>query len=83
LYSCIWNEASTTHFLLGSRSEDKSALLPKTSDRPPSKIDFPAPVSPVIQVMPEEKEASSSSMSAKFFIVSCFNKALGIINLKK
>jgi hypothetical protein len=33
--------------------------------------------------MPEEKEASSSSMSAKFFIVSCFNKALGIINLKE
>ena len=39
----------------GSSSEDKSALLPKTRERPPSKIDFPAPVSPVIQVMPEEK----------------------------
>jgi len=33
--------------------------------------------------MPEEKEASNSSMSAKFFIVSCFNKASGIIYLMK
>ncbi len=27
---------------------DKSARFPKTNDNPPNKIDFPAPVSPVI-----------------------------------
>jgi hypothetical protein len=38
-----------------SFSEDKSALFPKTRPKAPNKIDFPAPVSPVIIDKPEEK----------------------------
>ena len=37
----------------------------------------------LLNIMPEEKEASRSSMSAKFFIVICFKKSYGIINLKE
>ena len=43
------------HFLDVSFNEDKSALFPKTNPKAPSKMDFPAPVSPVIIDKPDEK----------------------------
>ena len=43
------------HLVEVSYKEDKSALLPKTKPKAPNKIDFPAPVSPVIIDKPEEK----------------------------
>ena len=58
------------YFLFGSNKEEWSARFPRTNDNPPRSMDFPAPVSPVIQVIPEENEATSSSIKAKFFIVS-------------
>lgn len=47
--------ASTMHFAEVSFNDDKSALFPKTKPKAPNKIDFPAPVSPVIIDKPEEK----------------------------
>ncbi len=47
--------ASTTHLVDVSFNEDKSALFPKTKPKAPNRIDFPAPVSPVIMDKPEEK----------------------------
>ena len=70
------------HFLFGFSNEERSARFPSTKDKPPRRIDLPAPVSPVMQVIPEEKEASSSSIKAKFFIVSCVSKAFQLNNLK-
>ena len=64
------------HFRVGSKRLDKSARFPKTKDKPPNTIDFPAPVSPVIEVIPSEKWTSKSSMSAKFFILSWVSKAV-------
>ena len=74
LYWLIWNVASTIHFFDESNIIDKSARFPKTSDKPPNKIDFPAPVSPVIQVMPSENSTSKSSIMAKFFIFNLVSK---------
>ena len=36
------------HFFDTSLTTDISALFPRISERPPTRIDFPAPVSPVI-----------------------------------
>lgn len=47
--------ASTIHFLEVSFKVVESALFPKTNPKAPNKIDFPAPVSPVIIDNPEEK----------------------------
>ena len=52
------------HFSDLLRKVDKSARLPNTNDSPPNKMDLPAPVSPVIQVNPLEKDTFSLSMSA-------------------
>ena len=52
----------------------KSALFPRTKDKAPKIIDFPAPVSPVIEVRPESKETSIKSIIAKFEIESLFSK---------
>ena len=52
----------------------KSALLPKTNERAPKIIDFPAPVSPVIDVSPEVKSTQTSSIRAKFFMDSLESK---------
>ena len=65
--------ASTKHFLFKSFNKLTSALFPKTNDKPPNKIDLPAPVSPVIHDIPFEKETSNSSINAKFFILNSFN----------
>lgn len=51
--------ASTIHFLEVSFREDKSALLPNTKPKAPNKMDFPAPVSPVIMDKPDEKPIDS------------------------
>ena len=61
--------ASTIHFLVESKRLERSALLPITRERAPNKIDLPAPVSPVIQVSPFEKETSKLSIRAKLFIL--------------
>ena len=45
-------------------SVEESALFPKTNPNAPNKIDFPAPVSPVIMDNPEEKSMYNSLMSA-------------------
>ena len=41
-----------------------SILEPRTIERPPKIIDFPAPVSPVIDVIPISKEISIESIKA-------------------
>ena len=41
-----------------------STLEPKTRERPPKSIDFPAPVSPVIEVIPELNDISIESIKA-------------------
>ena len=48
----------------------KSALLPKTNPKAPSKMDLPAPVSPVIVENPLEKSMDNFSIKAKFSIES-------------
>ena len=53
------NLASTTHFLEVSFKDDKSALFPKTNPKAPKRMDFPAPVSPVMIDKPEEKSISN------------------------
>ena len=56
--------ASITHFLLVFFNVEESALFPKTKPRAPSKIDLPAPVSPVIIDRPEEKSMCNSLIKA-------------------
>jgi hypothetical protein len=56
--------ASTTHFVVVFFNEDESALFPKTNPSAPNKIDFPAPVSPVIIERPEEKSICNSLIKA-------------------
>ncbi len=56
--------ASITHFLLVFFKVEESALFPKTNPRAPSKIDLPAPVSPVIIDRPEEKSMCNSLIKA-------------------
>ena len=63
------------HFLDESNMFDRSARFPRTRDRPPNRIDFPAPVSPVIHVIPSEKSTSKSSIIAKFFIFNLVSKS--------
>ena len=46
------------------------ALFPKTNPKAPSKIDFPAPVSPVIIENPSEKSIPNLSIKAKLLIES-------------
>ena len=48
--SLIIKLPSTTHFFVLSFNTETSALCPKMSDNAPKRIDFPAPVSPVITV---------------------------------
>jgi hypothetical protein len=36
-----------------------------------------------MQVIPEEKETSNSSMRAKFFMESCFSKVLATVYFKE
>ena len=43
---------------------DESALFPKTKPSAPNKIDFHAPVSPVIMERPEEKSMCNSLIKA-------------------
>ena len=52
----------------------KSALLPKANERAAKIIDFPAPVSPVIDVNPEVNSTHTSSIRAKFFMESFESK---------
>ena len=63
LYEPISKTPSIIHFCDLSLLTDKSALLPKISEIPPTNIDFPAPVSPVITVKPLLKETESSSIN--------------------
>jgi hypothetical protein len=42
-------------FFEGFLMFDRSIRFPKTNDKPPNKIDLPAPVSPVMVVNPELK----------------------------
>ena len=49
-------------------NEDESALFPKTNPSAPNKIDFPAPVSPVITVIPRLKSIFNSSTTTRFLI---------------
>ena len=70
------NSASTIHFKELFLILFKSALLPKTKAKAPNIIDFPAPVSPVIDVNPELNSTQISSIRAKFFMESLeINKA--------
>ena len=64
LYFLILKTPSTKHFFEGSFKLVKSALLPNNNDNPPNKIDFPAPVSPVILVIPVLKLISNLSIKA-------------------
>ena len=68
------NEASTIHFLFLIFKELWSALLPNNSDKAPSIIDFPEPVSPVMILRPLEKLTSKSSINAKFLTDNDNNK---------
>jgi len=52
------------HFCSLSFKAAKSALFPRTSPRAPNKIDFPAPVYPVIIEKSVEKFISKDSISA-------------------
>ena len=70
--------ASTKHFFDLSFKVDKSALFPSTSAKPPNKIDFPAPVSPVILVIPLEKLTSKWSIKAKLAMVSSVNTEISL-----
>ena len=54
---------SIMHFLDLSRLTERSALLPRINEIPPTNIDLPAPVSPVITVKPLLKETERSSIS--------------------
>ena len=58
------NEASTKHFSSLFIILELSTLEPKTIDNPPKMIDLPAPVSPVIEVIPFLKEISNESIKA-------------------
>ena len=60
--------ASITHFFVESFKIFKSARLPSTNERAPRMIDLPAPVSPVIDVIPLLKLTSILSIIAKFDI---------------
>ena len=51
------------HFLDLSRLTERSALFPRIKEIPPTNIDLPAPVSPVITVNPLLKETERSSIS--------------------
>ena len=46
--------------------DDRSARLPKTKPNAPNRIDFPAPVSPVITENPSENLTDNFSIKAKF-----------------
>ena len=70
LYLLIRNSPSITHFFLSSFKLDRSALFPKINAKPPKRIDFPAPVSPVIIEKPSEKFTNKLSIRAKFFMES-------------
>ena len=52
------------HFFDTSLTTDISALFPRISERPPTRIDFPAPVSPVIIERPLLKSTDRSSINA-------------------
>ena len=54
------------HFSSLFFNEDKSALFPNTNPKAPNKIDFPAPVSPVITENPSENRTDNFSIKAKF-----------------
>ena len=54
------------HFVSLFLSEVKSARLPNAKPKAPRRIDFPAPVSPVIIENPEVNGIESFSMRAKF-----------------
>ena len=56
--------ASTKHLIFLFIIFELSTLEPKTSERPPKSIDFPAPVSPVIDVIPGLKDISIESIKA-------------------
>ena len=56
--------ASTIHFFVVSFKDYKSALLPKTNPKAPNKMDFPAPVSPVMIDKPDEKSIVNSLINA-------------------
>lgn len=56
--------ASTTHFVFASFKVEESALFPKTKPSAPNRIDFPAPVSPVIIDNPDEKSMFNSLINA-------------------
>ena len=58
------NTASTKHFLSLFMIFELSILEPRTIERPPKIIDLPAPVSPVIDVIPISKEISIESIKA-------------------
>ena len=62
------NSASIIHFFVFKFNALKSALLPSANDRASKKIDFPAPVSPVITVKFPGKETSISLIKAKLLM---------------
>src|SRR6478736_3978538 len=59
-----------THFSSLFLRDVRSALFPKTKPKAPRRIDFPAPVSPVIIENPSEKSIDNFSINAKFLIES-------------
>ena len=56
------NSASTTQLPPAEPSMELSALPPSNIDRAPSKMDFPAPVGPVIMTRPAGNSISSESI---------------------
>jgi hypothetical protein len=62
------NAALTTARLLPSRTNPESARAPSAIPRLSSKIDLPAPVSPVSAVSPEPKLKSSCSIKTTSLI---------------
>jgi len=74
-----------THFSSLFFKEVKSALFPNTNPNAPKRIDFPAPVSPVIIEKPFEKSIVSFSIKAKLLIESdCIMKEVRLeYNLKQ
>ena len=56
--------ASTKHLVSLFIIFELSTLEPKTNESPPKRIDFPAPVSPVIEVIPGLKDILIESIKA-------------------
>jgi len=59
-----WNSASTTQLRVLSLKTEASALLPRIRESAPSRMDFPAPVSPVIIIRPSGKVISREDIRA-------------------